>query len=46
MVLDFLQATIIPITVIKCSTQSYVCAQSTFEIDEDIVVLRQDNFEK
>ncbi len=36
----------IPITVIKCSTQSYVCAQSAIEIDEGIVVLRQANFEK
>ncbi len=27
-----------PITVIKCSTQSYVCAQSAIEIDEGIVV--------
>ncbi len=37
---------VIPITVIKCSTQSCVCAQSAIEIDEDIVALRQDNFEK
>ena len=35
---------VIPITVIKCSTQSLVRIQSTSEIDEGIVVLRQVNF--
>ena len=35
---------LIPITVIKCSTQSHVRIQSTSEIDEGIVVLRQVNF--
>ena len=35
---------IIPITVIKCSTQSHVRTQSTSEIDEGIVILRQVNF--
>ena len=35
---------LIPITVIKCSTQNLVRIQSTNEIDEGIVVLRQVNF--
>ncbi len=30
--------TLIPITVINFPTQSYVCVQSTSEIDEDIVI--------
>ena len=34
----------IPITVIKCSTQSHVRTQSTSKIDEGIVALRQVNF--
>ncbi len=32
------QTLIIPITVIKFPAQSYVCVQSTSEIDEDIVI--------
>ena len=41
---DVAAETIIPITVIKRSTQSHVRTQSTSEIDEGIVVLRQVNF--
>ncbi|RJY18510.1 hypothetical protein D5R81_05150 [Parashewanella spongiae] len=37
-VLQIASSRVIPITVIKCSTQSYVCAQRAIEIDEDIVV--------
>ncbi len=32
------KAVVIPITVIKCSTQSYVCAESTNEISENIAI--------
>ncbi|RLV60625.1 hypothetical protein D5018_05860 [Parashewanella curva] len=38
------QHALIPITVIKCTAQSYVCVQSTSEIDEDIVTLHRENF--
>ncbi|RLV59963.1 hypothetical protein D5018_09145 [Parashewanella curva] len=44
--LMFLGLKVIPITVIKCSTQSCECGQSTIEIDVDIVFLRQSNFEQ
>ena len=35
---------VIPITVIKYPAQSYVCVQSTSEIEEGIVTLRRGNF--